>query len=421
MLFEARAYLIITMIKKIVNAASWLSLVQVMNMLSVIVLSIFVIRRTGAEEVSAYMYAMFVTDAVMAYTLLQVAQRITLARDDVAFRQLFAFSRWFGLANAVIAVLVVFVLVSVSEEAARKQTMTFIAWLTAAGLANYFAQLCFSVCDYTFDYKSFGVSSALSNVISLIVAVIVYTFEGGVFSMVIRDVVRAFLLLALALYSTRALLPKLRGVTPLDRHGRVAFLGFLVKRHMLKVIEVSNHRVPALAITSGNITSLGHFGVAFQLVSQIMNVLTIIGDKVAYAFFARGERSGKLKYLASVVFIYALAGLFIFLAGESLFVMIYGPRWLDSAVIFSYLGLYVFTHGTLVVVTNYLITEQRFSGVYIAWIGWTITFVACYLTDADWPIAGYYLAASAASAVLILGALLINARSSHATVVSGTA
>lgn len=389
-------------------------------MLSVIILSIFVIRRTGAAEVSAYMYAMFVTDAVMAYTLLQIAQRITLAKDDGAFRQLFAYSRKFGLVNAAVAVLVVVSFVSISDEAASTRTLSFIAWLTAAGIANYFAQLCFSVCDYTFDFKSFGVSSALSNVVSLVIAVTVFALGGGVFSLVIRDVARAFILLALALYSTRTLLPELRGAAPLDRQGRAAFLGFLMKRHTLKVIEVSNHRVPALALTSGNVTSLGQFGVAFQLVSQIMNVLTILGDKVAYAFFARGERAGKLKYLASVMLIYAFAGLFIFLFGKPLFALIYGPQWLDSAVIFSYLGLYVFTHGTLVVVTNYLITEQRFAGVYLSWAGWTATFVACYLIDASWPIVGYYLIASAASAVLILGALFVSARQSPATVLSRT-
>ncbi len=273
------------MVKKILNAASWLSMVQVMNMLSVIVLSIFVIRRSGAAEVSAYMYAVFVTDAVMSYTLLQVAQRITLAGNDAAFRQLFAYSRRFGLVNAGLAVLVVLVFVVFSDEASRGQTLSFIAWLTAAGLANYFASLCFSVCDYTFDYKSFGLSAALSNVVSLAIAVTVFALDGGIFSMVIRDVARAFILLALALYSTD-LLPQLRGVTPLDQQGRSAFLGFLFKRHTLKVIEVSNHRVPALVMSSGNVTSLGQFGVAFQLVSQIMNVLTIVGDKLAYAFFA---------------------------------------------------------------------------------------------------------------------------------------
>lgn len=404
----------VTMEKKIINAASWLSLVQAMNMLSVIVLSIFVIRRSGAAEVSAYMYAVFVTDAVMSYTLLQIGQRITLAKEDSAFRQLFAYSRRFGLVNAALAVLVVVVYVFFAEDASRGQTLSFIAWLTAAGLANYFAQLWFSVCDYTLNYKSFAVSSALSNVVSLGIAVAVFAFDGGIFSMVIRDVARAFILLALALYSTRSLLPQLSGVPPLDRLGRVAFLGFLVKRHTLKVIEVSNHRVPALVMSSGNVVSLGQFGVAFQLVSQIMNVLTILGDKVAYAFFARGERAGKLKYLAGVVAIYALAGLFVFLIGEPLFSLIYGPRWLDSAIIFSWLGLYIFTHGTLVVVTNYLITEQRFAGVYLSWAGWTATFVACYLFDQSWPIVGYYLVASATSAALVLGALLVSSSRSRA-------
>lgn len=408
------------MVKKILNAASWLSLVQVMNLLSVIVLSIFVIRRTGAAEVSAYMYAVFVTDAVMSYTLLQIGQRITLAKDDSAFRQLFAYSRRFGLANAVLAVLAVFVFVLSSEDAAGRQTLSFIAWLTAAGLANYFAQLCFAECDYTMNYKSFGVSAAMSNVVSLAIAVTVFAVDGGILSMVVRDVARAFLLLALALYSTRTLRAQLRGVAPLDRHGRVSFLGFLVKRHTLKVIEVSNHRVPALVMSSGNVTSLGQFGVAFQLVSQIMNVLTIVGDKVAYAFFARGEQAGKLKYLAGVVGIYALSGLFVFLFGEPLFSLIYGPRWLDSAVIFSYLGLYIFTHGTLVVVTNYLITEHRFAGVYLSWAGWTATFVACYLFDQSWPIVGYYLVASAASAALILGALGVASYRSRATALPGT-
>jgi O-antigen/teichoic acid export membrane protein len=409
------------MVKKILNAASWLSMVQVMNMLSVIVLSIFVIRRSGAAEVSAYMYAVFLTDAVMSYTLLQIAQRITLAKDDTAFRQLFAYSRRFGLANAALAVLVVLVFVAFSDEASRGQTLSFIAWLTAAGLANYFASLCFSVCDYTFDYKSFGLSSALSNVVSLGIAVTVFAFDGGIFSMVVRDVARAFILFALALYSTRSLLPQLRGIEPLVRKERAAFLGFLVKRHTLKVIEVSNHRVPALVMSSGNVTSLGQFGVAFQLISQIMNVLTIVGDKLAYAFFARGERTGKLKYLGAVLVIYALTGLLVFVFGKPLFALIYGPRWIESATIFSWLGMYIFTHGTLVVVTNYLITEHRFAGVYLSWAGWTMTFAACYFFDRSWPIAGYYIAASLVAAVLVLGALLVSSLRGRATALPGQA
>jgi hypothetical protein len=396
------------MVKKILNAASWLSLVQVMNMLSVIVLSIFVIRRTDAAQVSAYMFAVFITDAVMSYTLLQIAQRITLAKDDTAFKKLFAYSRVFGFANALVAVVVTAVVMLFSESASHAQSLTFVAWLTVAGLANYFAQICFSVCDYTFDYKSFGISSALSNVISLAIAVAVFFAGGGIFSMVLRDLARALILLAFGLRSVRTLVPQLRHIAPLDRNSRFDFFRFLIKRHTLKVIEVSNHRVPALVMSSGNMTSLGQFGVAFQMISQIMNVLTILGDKVAYSFFSRGASKEKLKYLFAVVAIYAIGGGAVFLFGEPLFSLIYGQKWLASAKTFSYLGLYMFTHGTLVVVTNFLITEQRFAGVYMSWIGWTTTFVAFYLYNHSWPIVSYYLLASAVSAFLVVCALLLS-------------
>lgn len=343
----------------------------------------------------------------MSYTLLQIAQRITLAKDDASFRQLFAYSVRFGAVNALLAALVVIVVMLFSDKAAEPQTLSFVAWLTAGNLANYFAQVCFSNCDYTFDYKSFGISSALSNVLSLALAVAVFAFGGGIFSMVLRDVARGVILLGLALYSTSTLLSQLREAIPLCRKSRLAFFGFLMKRHTLKVIEVSNHRVPALMISTGKLNSLGQFGVAFQLISQIMNVLTIAGDRLAYAFFSRGERESKLKYLAAVVGIYAMAGLTIFLFGERLFALIYGKRWLDSARTFSYLGLYLFTHGTLVVVTNYLITEQRFAGIYLSWGGWTTTFVACYFFNRSWPIVTYYLMASAASFVLVLSILFV--------------
>jgi O-antigen/teichoic acid export membrane protein len=395
------------MFRKVINAASWLSLVQVMNMLSVIVLSIFVIRRTDPAQVSAYMYAVFVTDAVMAYTLLQIAQRITLARDETSFRQLFAYSRTFGMANGLVAVLVVGVVVLFSEHTGSTQTLSYIAWLSVAGLANYFAQICFSVCDYTFDYKSFGVSSALSNVLSLVLAVAVFLLGGGIFSMVLRDVARGLILLALGLRTTRALAPQLKDVEPLDRQSRLRFFGFLAKRHTLKMIEVSNHRVPALVMTTGNLASLGQFGVAFQFVSQIMNVLTIAGDKVAYALFSREGTEGRRKYLGAVIALYAVTGLMVFLFGKHLFLLVYGNKWLESSQTFSYLGLYLFTHGTLVVVTNFLITQHRFAGVYVAWAGWTATFVTCYLLDRSWPIVTYYLTASAVSCVLVLGALLL--------------
>ena len=395
------------MVKKILNAASWLGLVQVMNVLSVSILSIVVIRHTDPVQVSAYIYAVFITDAVMSYTLLQISQRITLAKDDALFKQLFAYSVRFGAVNALLAALIVAGVMLFSDKTAESQTLSYVAWLTAGNLANYFAQVCFSNCDYTFDYKSFGISSALSNVLSLAIAVAVFAFGGGILSMVLRDVARGIILLGLSLYSTRALLSQLREVTPLCRKSRFAFFGFLMKRHMLKVIEVSNHRVPALMISTGKLTSLGQFGVAFQLISQIMNVLTIAGDRLAYAFFSRGDRESKLKYLAAVVGIYALAGLTIFLFGERLFVLIYGERWFDSASTFSYLGLYLFTHGTLVVVTNYLLTEQRFAGIYLSWAGWTTAFIACYFFDRSWPIVTYYLTASAASFVLVLSVLFM--------------
>jgi hypothetical protein len=45
--------------------------------------------------------------------------------------------------------------------------------------------------------------------------------------------------------------------------------------------------------------------------------------------------------------------------------------------------------------------------VYVAWAGWTATFVTCYLLDRSWPIVTYYLTASAVSCVLVLGTLLL--------------
>jgi hypothetical protein len=344
----------------------------------------------------------------MSYTLLQISQRIILAKDDTSFKQIFAYSRIFGMANALLAVIVVVIFMQFSENATNSQAISFVAWLTAGSLANYFAQVLFSASDYNFDYKSFGISSALSNVLSLAVAVITFTLGGGIFSMVLRDVARSFILLGLALYCARALLPQLNGVPQLDRKSRLAFLGFLIKRHTLKVIEVSNHRVPALVTSTGNLNGLAQFGVAFQMISQIMNVLTIAGDRLAYSFFSRGERTSKLKYLAVVVIIYALVGLTIYLFGERLFSIIYGQHWLDSARTFSLLGLYLFAHGALVVVTNYLITEQRFAGVYLSWAGWTVTFVACYMYSRDWTITTYYLLASSVSCVLVLSALILS-------------
>lgn len=397
----------ISMVKRIVNAASWLSLVQLMNMLSVIVLSVVVIRQSAPADVAAYMYAVFLTDAVMSYTLLQIAQRITLAKNDSAFGQLFAYSKLFGMANAALAVLVVAVVAFAAGDAQPQQALAFIGWLTLAGMANYFAQIGFSVCDYSFDFRSFGVSSAISNVLSLALAVTVFACGGGIFSMVLRDVARGLILLALAVRTARALAPELRNGAPLDRRGRVELLVFLVKRHTLKVIEVTNHRVPALVMSAGNLTSLGHFGVAFQLISQIMNVLTVAGDKLAYAFFSRGEQASKRRFLMGVVALYAATGALVFLFGERLFNLVYGAQWREASTTFSLLGLYLFTHGSLVVITNYLITEQRFAGIYVAWCGWTLSFAACFLYDRHWPIVAYYLCASAVSFVLVVASLML--------------
>jgi hypothetical protein len=394
------------MVKKILNAASWLGLVQAINVVSVIVLSILVIRQIDAGEVSSYMYAVFTTDAVLSYSLLQIALRITLAKDDATFKQLFDYSRRFSFLNALLAIVVITVVMFTSDHADNSRTLYFVAWLTAAGLANYFAQLCFSVCDYTFNYKSFGVSSAVSNILSLIIAVLVFAFGGGILSMVVRDVARGFILLTLALKNSRTLIPDLTDVIPLDRKAKFAFVGFLAKRHALKIIEVTNHRVPALITSAGNAKSLGQFGVAFQLVSQIMNVLTIVGDKLAYAFFARAERQNKLRYLCVVLALYAAVGLFIFVFGEQLFFLIYGPKWQAASKTFSYLGIYLFTHGGLGLVTNFLVTEQRFTGVYLAWGGWTATFFACFTYNHSWPIVNYYLTASAVSFVLAMCVLL---------------
>lgn len=394
------------MVKKILGAASWLGLVQIMNVISVIVLSILVIRRIDPLEVSAYMYAVFTTEAVMSYTLLQIALRITLAKDDATFKQLFAYSRRFSFVNAILAVVVMVCVMSMSDRVEQSRTLHFVAWLTVAGLANYFAQLCFSVCDYKFNYKSFGVSSAISNVCSLAIAVTVFLLGGGIISMVVRDVARGLILLALALKNSRTLIPDLADAEPLDRKSKLGFLGFLVKRHTLKVMEVTNHRVPALITSAGNITSLGNFGVAFQFLSQIMNVLTIAGDKVAYSFFARAESRSKLRYLWVVMGLYAVVGAFIFAFGENLFSLVYGPHWQSSAKTFSYLGIYLFSHGALGLITNFLITEQRFAGVYVAWAGWTATFFACFVYDPTWPIVRYYLTASLTSFVLAGCALL---------------
>lgn len=394
------------MVRKILNAASWLGLVQAMNVVSVIVLSVFVIRQVAPAQVSSYMYAVFTTDAVLSFTLLQIGLRITLAKDDATFKRLFEYSRRFSLGNAVLAIAVVTVVMFSSDQAPDAGALHMVAWLTVAGLANYFAQVCFSVCDYTFDYKRFGLSSAVSNIASLLIAVAVFLLGGGIASMVVRDVARSLILLALAINSSRSLVPRGEAVIPMNGKEKLAFIGFLAKRHTLKILEVSNHRVPALITSAGSAISLGHFGVAFQLISQIMNVLTIAGDKLAYAFFARAERQNKLRYLAVVMMLYAVAGLVIFAIGEGLFTLIYGPQWQASATTFSYLGIYLFTHGVLGLVTNFLITEQRFAGVYLAWGAWTATFLSCFLYDQSWPIVSYYLVASAVSGALAIAALL---------------
>jgi hypothetical protein len=393
------------MVRKILNAASWLGLVQAMNVISVIVLSVFVIRQVEPAQVSSYMYAVFTTDAVLSYTLLQIGLRITLAKDDATFKRLFEYGRRFSFVNAVLAVVVVTAVMFSSNHVPDSSALHMMAWLTVAGLANYFAQVCFSVCDYTFNYKTFGVSSAVSNILSLLIAVGVFLLGGGIASMVVRDVARSLILLALAVNSSRSLVPQGTFATPMNGREKLAFIGFLAKRHTLKILEVTNHRVPALITSAGSTISLGHFGVAFQLISQIMNVLTIAGDKLAYAFFARAERQNKLRYLAIVMALYAATGLTIFVIGERLFTLIYGAQWLASATTFSYLGIYLFTHGVLGLVTNFLITEHRFAGVYLAWGGWTATFLSCFLYDKNWPIVTYYLAASAVSCFLGIAAL----------------
>lgn len=394
------------MVRKILNAASWLGLVQAMNVISVIVLSVFVIRQVKPADVSSYMYAVFTTDAILSYTLLQIGLRITLAKDDATFKRLFEYGRRFSLGNAVLAVVVVTLVMFSSNQTPDSNALHMMAWLTVAGLCNYFAQVCFSVCDYTFDYKTFGVSSAVSNIVSLLIAVVVFLLGGGIASMVVRDVARGLILLALALHSSRSLIPQVTDAKCMKREEKLAFIGFLAKRHTLKVLEVTNHRVPALITSAGSTISLGHFGVAFQLISQIMNVLTIAGDKLAYAFFARAQRQNKLRYLTVVMALYAVAGLTIFVIGEGFFTLIYGSQWQDSAATFSYLGIYLFTHGVLGLVTNFLITEHHFAGVYLAWGSWTATFLLCFLYDQDWPIVMYYLSASAVSCTLAIAALL---------------
>jgi O-antigen/teichoic acid export membrane protein len=150
-----------------------------------------------------------------------------------------------------------------------------------------------------------------------------------------------------------------------------------------------------------------------------MNVLTIAGDKLAYSFFARAERQSKLRYLSVVLVLYAVAGLAILFFGEELFTLIYGAQWQASAKTFSYLGIYLFTHGALGLITNFLVTEHRFAGVYTAWAGWTVTFFACFMYDPTLPIAAYYLSASAVSFLLAACALCLTRRHSPPAALQG--
>lgn len=393
------------MFKKIVNAASWLSLVQVMNLLSVTLLSIFVIRKSVPADVASYMYAVFVTDATMAYALLQIAQRVTLAKDDQSFRELFRFSLRFGVGNAAVAVIAVAGVALCSMAVHDPRVLWYIFWLALASLGNYFAQIIFSSCDYNFEFRAFGIGSALSSIVSLLVALLAFSFGVGVGSMVLRDVVRAACLLVFAVYSARLMIRQLAAVTPLDQSGGKAFLLFLLKRHVLKVIEVSNHRVPALVMSAGNVISLGNFGVAFQMISQIMNVMTILSDRIAYALFSRGNARQRVQYMTTVLALYAVVGTMVFIFGGAVFNFVYGPQWLESSRIFALLGIYLFSHGALVVVTNFLITEEKFTGVYVSWLSWTATFIGCVMLGLGWPIVNYYLAASVVAFVIVMLAL----------------
>jgi len=359
--------------------------------------------------VEKYLYAVFLCDATLSYVLLQVSQRLILAKNSEDFCRLLSFSKGFSMMNALIAIAIM-ATTSIASANIDGQTLTIICWLTFSGIFNYFSNIIFSISDYSFEYRSFAISSTISNILSLSITVVLFKMGFGILSLVFRDVSRSFIQFSLSLYAARRLVQKINAASALDRSARIAFFSFLMKRHVLKLLEVSNHRVPALIVQSRDSSAFAQFGVAFQLTSQIMGLLMVAADKIAYSLFSRNSESDKITYLWTTVGIYAVCGAAILSFGQPIFYNIYGPSWRQASYDFASLGFYIFSHGTLVIITNYLITRNRFMLSYLPWGVWTFVFITSCSLARQWNITNYYQIASGAA---LLAAVFCYARARH--------
>lgn len=400
------------MIRKIFGAASWLGAVQIFNTLSVLILTAYVVKNSSVNSVSVYMYAVFMTDAVMSYSLMQVSQRVILSRSLGQFKRNYHFGLGLSKWNAVVSMIFLVAVASYSFGKFEEDGLfVYSAWLGFAAVMNCMAGFLFVKCDYEIDYRPYAVASIVGNFASILVAVVAFQYSQSVSCMVARDVVRALVFFSFALYFSREL-TFFRGDVRAHKHKfRVGFVLFVLKRHVLKMIEVTNHRVPALLMAGGAIGAVGEFGVAFQFISQILGLMAIVSDRVAYAWFSKSVKANNFGYLSCVSVLYALGAIVIYFVGSEIFLVIYGEKWASAAKIFSTMGVYLFTHGVLVLLSNFLLTRKRFLSVYIAWASWLVCFLAQNWLIKDLEIVDAYVIPSACSCVIVFSAFLLSLRS----------
>lgn len=396
------------MIKRILSAASWLGVVQIFNTLSVLALTAFVIRKSSVDNVSLYMYAVFLTDAVMSYTLAQISQRIMLVKTERQFERNFIYGLILSLKNIVGSlVCLALVVFFIARTEIDLRFIGFVGFLAVASICNYLAGIAFVRCDYEISYRPYAFASVVSNLVSIVVAILLFQVTQDVYCMIARDVVRALILLAISAYSVGHWRERFLSYKKPKKLIRNEFLFFVLKRHALKVVEVSNHRVPALVMAGGSLLAVGEFGVAFQFTSQIMGLLAIVSDRIAYAWFATANASMRRKYLIYVAAVYAVCAIGVYLFGREVFLLFYGSSWVKAADIFSLLSVYLFAHGTLVVVSNYLLAVKKFVGVYLSWVSWLICFAVVSIFAESFAIVDCYVASSVVSLMVVLVALFV--------------
>lgn len=356
------------MIKKLIESASWVGGVNVINGLASFVLTVLVIRHIDAPTYGEYVVGILYAENASFFIILNFGLAIIqYDRRSYGADVIGAAAHLIRLNIVILSIFGLSLLILLIDK--EKHILVIIAFIVTfmCNIGMYLARFVFSIQEKDLNFKYQAICMSVSNCTSLIIALLFFMRGSGVWTLVIREIFRVFVIL-ICIRRDVAIF-----VRPIyDKTIGRSLTMFCLKRHVIKMTEVAYFRTPLLVagIFVGR-ADLARFSIAYQLGDQIKGLLGSIIQKVGVAAYAYNSEKGIIMlflsgYLLSRIFliVYILLSLY----GSDLFSWVYGQKWSDSLVIFSNLIPYIVLFPIVTNISAYFFSKNYLFISMFIWI-----------------------------------------------------